>query len=130
MSGRPLGITIIAIILAVSGVFQVLVGTEALGVTGFLGLGAAADSAGVSGWASVIGGVLSIIVAGGMFTLAGWAWMLAVVVLAIRIAVDVFAVVTHGAGSTLGISAVTNVVISAVILWYFTRPGVKAAFGR
>lgn len=129
MNGRPLGITIIAIILAVSGVFQVLVGMEALGVTS-LGLGAVAEAAGISGGAQVIGGVLSIIVAGGIFTLAGWAWILAVVVLFIRIAVDIFAVVTHGAGSTLGIGAITNLVVSAVILWYFQRPGIKAAFGR
>lgn len=129
MNGRPLGITIIAIILAVSGVFLVLVGMEALGVTS-LGLGAVAEAAGISGGAQVIGGVLSIIVAGGIFTLAGWAWILAVVVLFIRIAVDIFAVVTHGAGSTLGIGAITNLVISAVILWYFQRPGIKAAFGR
>ena len=129
MNGRPVGITVIAIVLAVSGVFQILVGTEALGVTNF-GLAGAADAAGVSGWASVISGVLSILVAGGMFTLAGWAWTLAVVVLIIRIVVDVIAVVTHGPGSTLGASAMTNVVISAVILWYFQRSGVKAAFGR
>ena len=91
---------------------------------------AVAEAAGSSGGAQVIGGVLSIIVAGGIFTLAGWAWILAVVVLFIRIAVDIFAVVTHGAGSTLGIGAITNLVVSAVILWYFQRPGIKAAFGR
>lgn len=129
MNRRPMGITIIAIVLAVTGVFQVLVGTEALGATS-LGLGAAADAAGVSGWASVISGVLSILVAGGMFTLAGWAWTLAVVVLTIRIVVDLIAVVTHGPGSTLGAGALTNLVISAVILWYFQRQAVKGAFGR
>ncbi len=129
MNGRPLGITVIAIVLAVSGVFQVLVGTEALGVTDF-GLAAATGAAGVSGWASVIGGVLSILVAGGMFTLARWAWTLTVVVLFIRIVVDVIAIVTHGPGSTLGASAMTNVVISAAVLWYLQRPGVKPAFGR
>ncbi len=70
----------------------------------------------MSGWASVIGGVLSIVVAGGLFTLAGWAWLLAVVVLRIRIVVDLIAVVTQGPGSALGIGAITNLVISAVIL--------------
>lgn len=129
MGGRPLGIMIIAIILAFSGVFQVLVGTEALGITDF-GLASVADAAGISGWASVIGGVLSIIVAGGLFTLAGWAWTLAVVVLGIRVIVDVIAIVTHGPSSALGGAAIANIVISGVILWYFLRPGVKAAFGR
>jgi hypothetical protein len=129
MGGRPLGITVIAIILAVSGVFQLLVGSEALGWTSF-GLGAAADAAEISGWASVITGVLTIIVAGGLFTLAGWAWLLAVVVLGLRIVVDLWAMLTHGIGSPLGSAALVNAVISAVILWYFMRPGVKSAFGR
>lgn len=129
MGGRPLGVTIIGIVLAVSGVFQLLVGAEALGFTDF-GLSTVSDAAGVSGWASVIGGIASIAVAGGLFTLAGWAWMLAVAVLGIRIVVDVIAVATHGFDSTLGIAAITNLIISGVILWYFFRPSVKAAFGR
>ena len=129
MGSRPLGITIIAIVLAVGGIFQVLTGTEALGVTN-LGLGAVADAAGISGWASIISGVLTVIVAGGLFTLAGWAWLLTVVVMVIRIAADLFAIVTHGMGSTLAVAALTNLVISAVILWYFQRSTVRSAFGR
>jgi hypothetical protein len=129
MGGRPLGITVIAVILAASGVFQLLVGSEALGWTR-LGLGAAVDAAGISGWASVVSGVLTILVAGGLFTLAGWAWLLAVVVLGIRIVVDLWAVLIHGMGSAIGPAALGNAVISAIILWYFMRPGVKAAFGR
>jgi hypothetical protein len=128
MGGRPLGVTIIAIILAFGGIFQILAGTEALGITN-LGLGAAA-AAGVSGWASVIGGILTIVVSGGLFTMAGWAWLLVVVVLGIRIVVDLLAIVTHGAGSTLGAAAITSLVISGVGLWYFMRSNVKAAFGR
>jgi hypothetical protein len=129
MGSRPLGVTIIAIVLAVTGVFQVLVGTEGLGITSF-GLGAAADAAGVSGGASVISGVLSIIVAGGLFTLASWAWLLTVIVLFIRIGTDVAAVISQGVGSTIGAAAIGNLVVSAIILWYFFRPNVKAAFGR
>jgi hypothetical protein len=129
MGGRPLGITIIAIFLAASGVFQLLVGTEALGVTK-LGLAAAVEAAQISGWASIISGGLTILVAGALFTLAGWSWTLAVVVLGVRILVDLFAVLTHGMGSTIGSAAIGNAVISAVILWYFMRPGVRGAFGR
>lgn len=129
MNGRPLGITLVALVLAISGVFQVVVGTEALGYTHF-GLGAAADAAGISGWASIISGVLSILVGLGLFTLAGWAYTLVVVVLVIRILVDLWAIVTHGATSTLGIGGITNLVISGLILLYFRSGGVKAAFGR
>jgi len=63
MGNRPLGIVIIATVLAVSRVFQNLVGLEALEITSF-GLAEATDAAGGSGWAAIIGGVASIIVAG------------------------------------------------------------------
>lgn len=129
MGGRPLGITVIAIILAVSGVFQLLVGSETLGWTN-LGLAEVADAAGISGWASVLSGVLTIVVAGGLFTLAGWAWLLAVVVLVLRIVVDLWAMLTHGIGSPLGTAALVNAVISVVILLYFRSSGVRSAFGR
>jgi hypothetical protein len=129
MGNRPLGITIIAIVLAISGVFQVLVGLEALKITNF-GLAAVTDAGGVSGWAAIIGGVASILVAGGLFTLSGWAWLLAIVVLGIRVVVDVITIATQGVGSTFGAAAITNLVISGVILWYFFRPNIKAAFGR
>ncbi len=129
MNGRPLGVTIIAIVLAVSGAFQVLVGLEAQGITSF-GLHEVADEAGINGWTSLIAGVLTLVAAGGLFTLAGWAWILAVVVLGIRIVADVIAAITLGPTTTLGISSIVNAVISAVILWYFFRPNVQAAFGR
>jgi hypothetical protein len=129
MGGRPLGITIVAIVLALGGLTQVVVGTEALGYTDF-GLAPAADAAGVSGWASLIGGSVTLFVAAGLFTLKGWAWLLAVLVLGLRVVVDIIAIVTHGLSSTLGVAAVTGLVISGVVLWYFMRPRVKAAFGR
>ncbi|HSG85347.1 MAG TPA: hypothetical protein VLA23_03330 [Candidatus Limnocylindrales bacterium] len=129
MGERPLGITIIAIVLAVTGVFQIVVGLEALGITNF-GLSELADEASVSGWAGIIGGVLSVVAGAGLFTLAGWAWMLAVFVLGVRVVVDVIAAVTQGISSSIGMAAIANLVISAVILWYFFRPNVRAAFGR
>ena len=130
MRSRPLGITILALVLAIGGVFSVLSGTEALGITKF-GLGAAvANAAGMSGAASIVSGVLSLIVAAGMFTLAGWAYTLTTVVLVIRILADLWAVVTHGASSALGSAAIGNLVVSLIGLWYFRREAVKSAFGK
>jgi hypothetical protein len=48
----------------------------------------------------------------------------------VRIAVDAWAIVTHGLGSAIGGAALLNLVVSALILWYFNRPGVRSAFGR
>jgi len=126
---RPLGITIIAIILAVEGVFSILVGLEALQITSF-GLAQVAEAADLSGWASIISGVLTLIAAGGLFTLAGWAWILAVVVLVIRIVADVWAAIVVGVSTSLGLGSIGAAIISAIILWYFFRPNVRSAFGR
>lgn len=129
MSSRPLGITIIAIVLAFSGVIQILVGLEARGITNF-GLTAATDAAGISGWTAIVSGVLTILVSVGMFTLAGWAWLLTVVVMIIRVVGDLFVIVTLGLGSTAGSAAIGSLVVSGIVLWYFMRPNIRAAFGR
>ena len=126
---RPIGITIAALILMVTGVFQVLVGLEANGITN-LGLAQAADAARVSGGASLVSGILTLVVAAGLFLLVGWARTLVVVVMAIRILVDVYTGFTHGFTSTVGIAAITNLVISAAVLWYFSRRNVRDAFNR
>jgi hypothetical protein len=126
---RPIGITIAALILMVTGVFQILVGFEANGIT-HLGLAEAAGSAQVSGGASLVSGILSLTLAAGLFLLVGLARSLVVVVMAIRILVDLYAGVTHGFSSTVGIAAITNLVISAAILWYFNRRSVRDAFNR
>jgi len=129
MNQRPLGITIIAIILAVGGIFSILVGLEALKITNF-GLAQVTDAGNVSGWASIISGVLTLLAAGGLFTLAGWAWMLAVIVLVIRILADLWAAIVVGPTTSIGIGLLGAALISAIILWYFFRPNVKSAFGR
>jgi len=127
---RPLGVTLLALILAIGGVLSVLGGTEAMGITNF-GLGdAAANAAGLSGSASLVSGVLSLIVAGGMFMLSGWAYTLTTIVLIIRILADGWAIYTQGATSTIGYAAIGNLVVSLIGLWYFRRGVVKAAFGK
>jgi uncharacterized membrane protein len=125
---RPLGVTIAAIVLMVTGVFQILVGFEANGITN-LGLTQVAD-ANISGGASLISGVITLTLAAGLFLLVGLARTLVVVVMAIRILVDLYAGFTHGFTSTVGIAAITNLVISAGILWYFNRRSVRDAFDR
>lgn len=126
---RPLGITIIAIILAVSGVFDIIFGLVAMDILP-VDVGELASSAGLSGGAAIVSGILTLIVSYGLWVTAGWAWILAVAVMILRIVVDIFAIVTHGAGSTLGASAIGQLIISAIILWYFFRPNVRAAFQK
>ena len=123
---RPGGITLIAVVLAIQGVVSTILGLESAGVLS-LGLGAAAES-GAQGWGYVISGLLTLLVAYGLFSLQGWARMVAMIVLVVRIAFDVWAIVTHGLGSSIGIAAVVQLVVSALILWYLTTPRVREAF--
>jgi hypothetical protein len=126
---RPIGVTVVAIVLMVTGVFIVLLGLEGAGVTNF-GLKQLAPNQGLYASTVIISGVLSLIAAFGLFTLAGWAWYLAVAVLIFRAVADGFGLVSQLISGTYGYGGVSllNFVITVVILWYFLRPNVKQAF--
>lgn len=125
---RPTGITIIAILLAISGVVSVVVGLSAAGVYD-LGMGGAAGNE-AQGWADVIVGVITLLVSYGLWTLAGWAWTISVVVVGIRVLIGVWAVVVQGLDSSLGVQALVQAVVNVLILLYLFSGGVRAAFSR
>jgi hypothetical protein len=126
---RPIGVTVVAIVLMVTGVFVLLLGLEGAGVTNF-GLKQLAPNQGLYSSTVIISGILSLIAAFGLFTLARWAWYLAIVVLIFRAVADGFGLVSQLISGTYGYGGVSllNFVITVVILWYFLRPDVKAAF--
>lgn len=126
---RPLGITVIAIILAISGVFDIIFGLVSMDILR-VDVGELPSGAGLSGTGAIISGILTLIVSYGLWVTAGWAWLLAVAVMILRIVIDVWVIATHGLGSALGGSAIVQLIISAIILWYFFRPNVRAAFGK
>jgi hypothetical protein len=80
---RPIGVTVVAIVLMVTGVFVLLLGLEGAGITKF-GLAQLAPNGGLYASTVIISGILSLIAAFGLFTLATWAWYLAVAVLIFR----------------------------------------------
>ena len=126
---RPIGVTVVAIVLMVTGVFVLLLGLEGAGVTNF-GLKQLAPNQGLYASTVIISGILSLIAAFGLFTLASWAWYLAVAVLIFRAVADGFGLVSQLISGTYGYGGVSllNFVITVVILWYFLRPNVKEAF--
>ena len=126
---RPIGVTVVAIVLMVTGVFVLLLGLEGAGVTNF-GLKQLAPNQGLYSSTVIISGLLSLIAAFGLFTLARWAWYLAIVVFIFRAVADGFGLVSQGISNTYGYGGVSvlDFVISVVLLWYFLRPNVKAAF--
>ena len=125
---RPVGVTVVAIVMAVLGVFTLLLGLEGAGVTNF-GLKQLAPQGGLYANTVIISGILTLIASFGLFTLARWAWYLAVIVLIIRVVADVFGLVSYGLSNTYGGVTIADAAITIFFLWYFLRPEVRSAFG-
>ena len=117
---RPLGVTIVAILMIINGIILIAAGIG--GIT----VGAAMDIPliGVSSGVLVALGIAAIIVAWGLIKGKGWAWIVTVILSIISIIMSIIAI----AGGNFG--SIINLVISGVILYYMYRPEVKAYFGR
>lgn len=125
---RPIGVTVVAIVMMVIGTFTLLLGLEGAGVTNF-GLKQLAPQGGLYANTVIISGILTLVAAFGLFTLARWAWYLAVIVLIFRAVADVFGVVSYGLSNTFGGVTIADAAITIGFLWYFLRPNVRSAFG-
>ena len=110
---RPLGITIIAIIVAIYGVLSIIAGIGLLsaGVT-------------VPGVIGLILGVLQLILAWGLWTLHPWAFW-ATVVLEVLALIEGIFTLTQGSAA----SGIIGIVIALIVLIYlFADRNVRAAF--
>ena len=144
---RPTGVTILGV-LAILGGIALLVGGIALITLGLV-IGTYAGSAftnalsnaGYSGLASIGAGTLAIFLLGlgavililgilyfavgiGYFGGKGWAWTVGIIVTAISIVLDIVQIALGA------ISNVFGLVIGLLIIYYLTRPHVKAFFGK
>ena len=115
---RPLGITIIAIILAIQGI---------LGIIGGILLLAGSGGSGPLVLAAIITlvlGVLYLILAWGLWTLQPWAFWTTVVLEVIALINGIFALGQHNAGP-----GIIGIVIALIVLIYlFADRNVRAAF--
>jgi len=125
---RPLGVTLIAILSAIGGVFGLLAALA------LLGAGAAVSTAtGLGGLTFVAGviilayAVLSLVLAYGFWNLKPWAWPLGVGVQALGVVQSVLQFMNDGSNV---VGLVFSLAIAGIILWYLFQPHVKAAFGR
>src|SRR5579884_2792331 len=107
---RPLGITIIAIIMAIQGILGIIAGITLLAGSASGGLFAA-------GIITLVLGVLYLILAWGLWTLQTWAFWATVILEVIAL------------GQSGFFSGIVNVVLALVILIYlFADRNVRAAF--
>ena len=124
---RPIGVTVVAIVHHGYRGVRAAARPRGAGVTNF-GLAQLAPNGGLYASTVIISGVLSLIAAFGLFTLASWAWYLAIAVLVFRAVADGFGLASYALSKTYGGVSLADFAITVVILFYFLRPNVKAAF--
>lgn len=125
---RPTGVTILAALEGLAGIAYLL-GAVALMVVGamipmmelplFL-----SALAGAFGLVLLVLALVSFLLAYGLFTGRGWAWFWALVFAVVGILVAL----VEAMGS-MG-SAITPLVLHLIVIYYLTRPYVKAFFGK
>lgn len=120
---RPTGITILAVLSAISGVLGLFGGFVVLG----LGAAILGGAGALLGLAILALAALSIALAWGFWTLQPWAWPLGVVLEGASI---VLAIVQFLVADTGIFSTVISVAIAGAILYYLNQPTIKALFGR
>lgn len=124
---RPTGVTIIAVLAAIGGVFGLLAALVLLAggtVGGATGLGGFLFVAGLLVLAYA---VLSLVIAYGFWTLQPWAWPLGIGVQVLGI---VQALLQFMNDPNQLFNMVVSIAIAAVIIWYLYQPHVRAAFRR
>jgi hypothetical protein len=139
---RPVGVTILAIIGILYGIFSLLLALlgllgSALLASGFGNFATRASAGGLSpgllAYATIADAVLGILYLAfgiGAFQLKGWAWTAGVVGLVLDIARQIAGFFIQGFGAGKIVSASITTAIALVVLWYLFRPNVRAAFGK
>ena len=137
---RPTGVTILAILAILGGIFLLLGGIGLIAFAGILGIAnltgtplSSIDVATAQALFFALGGILLVlgmlylVVGAGYWGGKGWSWTLGIVVTIISLIIDLVQIVINP------VSAVGNafgIVIAIIILYYLTRQHVKAFFGK
>lgn len=113
---RPLGVTIIAILLAIAGVGSLLSGLTILALIPILGI--------ILAGIFFIIGIAYFAVAYGLWSGLDWAWILTLILCGIAIIVGVGSIVIGHVGSLF------LIIINGIVIYYLYQPNVKAYFGK
>ena len=109
---RPLGVTIIAILVVIGGIGSLLGGLAVIMLIPLLGI------------ILVIIGLACFAVAYGLWKGLNWAWSITLIVSVIGIVVGLGSLVVGNIGSLF------QVIINAIVIYYLYKPNVKAYFGK
>ncbi len=127
---RPLGVTILAVLSIIGGVFFLLIGIAATALGAVFASAIASSMPGfpaalaaIVGLAVIVIGVIDIIIGWGLWKGAGWAWWLTVIFSGLGAIFSLLSIIGGNVGSVIGL------IINSVIVYYFLKPHVKAFFG-
>ena len=134
---RPTGVTILAVLALIGGIFGLLAGVTLLFGGALLG-GMVGGSQGVAlGSMALIFGILGLAIAiaelafaYGAWTLKPWAWALGIIAAIANLLLIVVSAVIGGDIMSALMSSIISIAIWAVVLYYLTTAPVKTAFGR
>jgi hypothetical protein len=127
MKNPPILISVIGFFAALAGFAWLILGFRLLGFDwfGLLGDVQAFEQAGLWGWLAIVGGILWLAAAFGLWSLQPWAWMLAMVVAGLAL-VEAFLWFLEYPGSGLGLGMS---IMPLIIILYLNSRDTKAAFG-
>lgn len=137
-AARPTGITILAILAAIGGVFGLLGGLALLAGGAMLGSVGDSSTSALGSMAAVVGlvtlalAIAYLAFAFGGWTLKPWAWMLGMVIAGASIIWQVITAFLSNnlVGSLISVNGIIGLAIPIIILYYLNTPAVKSAFGR
>jgi hypothetical protein len=127
MKNPPILISVIGFFAALAGFAWLFFGLRLIGFDWFGVLGdlPAFETAALWGWLSVLGGVLWLAAAVGLWSMRPWAWMLAMIVAGLALFSAVLYMIQYpGSGLGLGMS-----IMPLIIIWYLKSNDIKAQFG-
>lgn len=149
---RPDGITVIAILMVIGGIFLITGGISLIGLGTFLSMASEdivqsneistdlTQLATLGMIPSVIGAVLLtlgiayLIVSYGLLKGKGWAWVITIIVTIIGLIIQIISAIIVGSitSSVLYglVSHIVGIFISGVIIYYMFRPNVKAFYRK
>jgi len=113
-SKRPTGVTVLAVLDILGGIFGIVAGPLVFGVNAL-------------GVLSLILGIVSLVTAIGFLGGRGWAWTLGIAVSVINIIVTIG---ESAIGYSSYSSSIVTIIFAIIIIYYLMRPHVKAFFGK
>ncbi len=136
---RPIGVTIIAILIIIGGILLLLAGIAgvavgSLSISQTIGLGFV-----IIGAIILAVGIGYLVVSYGLLKGKKWSWTITVVLLFIGIVINVVSIIIFGYFTfdtdtssflTTNSGSIAGIIISVIILYYLYRPHVKSYFGK